>query len=62
MGATGLALLILSPGDAALTAVGWVWPPVMVALVVWMFVQMRRTSAAEVAGWSRPSSWSWPLA
>ena len=42
MSATGLALLTLSPGDAALTAVGWVWPPAMVALVVWTFVQVRR--------------------
>ncbi len=38
MGAAGLALLVFSPGDATLTAVGWVWPPAMVALVVWMFV------------------------
>ena len=42
MGTAGLALLILSPGDATLTAVGWIWPPVMVALVVWTFVQARR--------------------
>ena len=42
MSATGLALLTLSPGDATLTAVGWIWPPAMVALVVWMFVQIRR--------------------
>jgi pimeloyl-ACP methyl ester carboxylesterase len=42
MGVSGLALLTLSPGDAALTAVGWVWPPAMVALVVWTFVQVRR--------------------
>ena len=33
MSATGLALLTLSPGNATLTAVGWVWPPAMVALV-----------------------------
>ena len=42
MGAAGLALVTLSPGDAVLTAVGWIWPPAMVALVVWTFVQMRR--------------------
>ena len=44
MGATGLGLLVLSPADAALTSIGWVWPPLMLALVVWMFVQMLRTS------------------
>jgi pimeloyl-ACP methyl ester carboxylesterase len=42
MGATGLALVTLSPGDAALTAAGWVWPPAMVTLAVWTFLQVRR--------------------
>jgi pimeloyl-ACP methyl ester carboxylesterase len=42
MGTAGLALLTLSPGDAVLTAVGWIWPPAMVALVVWTFLQVRR--------------------
>ena len=36
------ASLVFSPRDAALTALSWVWPPVMLALAVWMFVQMRR--------------------
>ena len=42
MSATGLGLLIISPANATLTSVNWVWPPLMLALVVWMFVQMRR--------------------
>ena len=42
MGASGLALVTFSPGDAALTAIGWVWPLAMVALVVWTFVRVRR--------------------
>ena len=42
MGTAGLALLTLSPGDAGLTATGWVWPPAMVSLVAWMFVRVRR--------------------
>jgi pimeloyl-ACP methyl ester carboxylesterase len=42
MATAGLALLTLSPDDATLTALGWTWPPVMVALVVWTFVQVRR--------------------
>src|SRR4051794_25045106 len=41
MGATGAALLAFQPGDDVITALNWVWPPVMLALVVWMFVRMR---------------------
>ena len=42
MGATGTALVFLNPGNQTLTALNWVWPPLMVALTAWMFVQMRR--------------------
>jgi pimeloyl-ACP methyl ester carboxylesterase len=43
MGATGTALLVFRPGNGTLTALNWVWPPIMLALAVWMFVQMRRS-------------------
>jgi len=43
MGATGLALLAFGPENAAMTRLSWVWPPVVVALAIWMFVQMRRS-------------------
>ena len=43
MGATGLGLVVFNPGNQLLTALNWVWPPLMVALVVWMFAQMRRS-------------------
>ena len=42
MSAAGLALLVFAPGDATLASVAWVWPPVVLALVVWMTVSMRR--------------------
>jgi pimeloyl-ACP methyl ester carboxylesterase len=42
MGAAGLGLLIGAPQNAALTALNWAWPPAMLALAVWMLVQMRR--------------------
>jgi pimeloyl-ACP methyl ester carboxylesterase len=35
MSATGLALLVLSPGDDTLTALGWVWPPALLVLTIW---------------------------
>ena len=42
MGGTGVALLLFTPGYDALTWLGWVWPPAVLALAVWMFVQFRR--------------------
>ena len=43
MAATGLALVVLAPGYAALGVLSWIWPPVVVALAAWMFAQVRRT-------------------
>lgn len=38
----GAALLLFSPGDGALGLLGWVWPPLLLALLVWIVVQARR--------------------
>ena len=42
MGVSGVGLMVGAPQNATLTALNWVWPPAMLALAVWMFVQMRR--------------------
>lgn len=42
MTATGVALIIISPQNATLTWLNFLWPPALLTLVVWMFVQMRR--------------------
>jgi pimeloyl-ACP methyl ester carboxylesterase len=42
MALTGAALIILAPGAAALTALGWVWPPLLLVLVAWMIVRAHR--------------------
>lgn len=42
MTATGVALLTFAPQDATLTWLNWLWPPALLALVVWVFVQTRR--------------------
>jgi pimeloyl-ACP methyl ester carboxylesterase len=47
MGATGAALVVFTPGNQTLTALNWVWPPLMVALAGWMFVQMRRSVSGK---------------
>ncbi len=51
LAATGLGLLLLAPGDPGLTAAGWVWPPALLALAVWMGVRIRRALAAGSGRW-----------
>lgn len=52
MGVTGLALLVLTPGDAGLTAAGWVWPPVLLALAVWIGVHAHRSRQPRSGRWA----------
>jgi pimeloyl-ACP methyl ester carboxylesterase len=52
MAVTGLGLLVLAPGDGALTAAGWVWPPVLLALAIWMGFRVRRSLAAGSGRWA----------
>lgn len=42
MAVAALILLVARPDDATLDTAGWVWPPVAVALAVWMFTRVRR--------------------
>ncbi|HEY8778798.1 MAG TPA: alpha/beta hydrolase, partial [Solirubrobacterales bacterium] len=51
MALTAAGLLVLAPGTAALTALGWVWPPLLLALVVWMSVQARRQPPSRSGPW-----------
>ena len=51
MAATGLGLLALAPGDDALTAAGWLWPPLLLALAGWTGVRVRRSLAAGEGRW-----------
>ena len=49
MGLSGLGFLVFQPGTSTVGAIGWVWPIVLLALVVWMVVQSRRS----LRNWSR---------
>ena len=49
MGLSGLGFLVFQPGTSTVGAIGWVWPVVLLALVVWMVVQSRRS----LRNWSR---------
>ncbi len=48
-GVTGAAVLILRPSGHVLGLLGWVWPILLVVLVVWMFRESRRS----LQSWSR---------
>jgi pimeloyl-ACP methyl ester carboxylesterase len=45
---TGIVLLVTRPGDAVLTAAGWVWPPAALALALWMVRAARLTTTRGV--------------
>jgi pimeloyl-ACP methyl ester carboxylesterase len=51
LGATGAGLLVTTPDDRALTAAGWVWPPLLLALAVWMGIRVRRSLTAGSGRW-----------
>ncbi len=51
LGATSAALLATTPDDPALTAAGWVWPPLLLALAVWVGIRVRRSLAAGSGRW-----------
>ena len=51
MAITGAGLIVLAPGATALTALGWVWPPLLLALVVWMTVHSRREPSSRLRPW-----------
>ena len=48
MAVVAVGLFVFAPGNRALTAAGWVWPPTVFALAVWMVIQLRRALAGRV--------------
>lgn len=51
MALSALALVVLAPSPAALSSLGWVWPALLLALVVWMTPQTRRRQPSRSARW-----------
>jgi pimeloyl-ACP methyl ester carboxylesterase len=43
LGLTGLGLVVAQPGSAAIDLLGWVWPPALAGLAVWMVIQVGRS-------------------
>ena len=52
MALTGLGLVVLAPDNRGLTAAGWVWPPFMLALAVWIGLRVRRSLPARGGRWA----------
>jgi pimeloyl-ACP methyl ester carboxylesterase len=49
MGVSGLLLVWFgSPAEGVLT---WVWPPALLALVIWMFIRARKRLHSRTKGW-----------
>src|SRR4051794_30815244 len=48
MGITGAGLIALAPGASTLSALGWVWPPLLLVLVTWMILRARRRPASRL--------------
>ena len=48
MAAAGLTLLVARPQDQALDTAGWIWPPVVFALAVWIVIQVRGSLSGRV--------------
>lgn len=51
MGLSGTALLLLAPGDRAMAALGWMWPPALLALAVWTVRRSRRDLSSRTRAW-----------
>jgi pimeloyl-ACP methyl ester carboxylesterase len=51
MGIPAVGLIVLAPGPAALSTLGWVWPPSLLALVIWMIVYLRRQPPSRTRPW-----------
>src|SRR2546430_3369416 len=41
MAVAGASLLIFRPDASAFNALGWIWPPALIALAIWMTMQAR---------------------
>ena len=51
MAALGVGLIVLAPTAETLDRLGWIWPPVMVAGVVWMAARARRQLHSRTLRW-----------
>ncbi len=51
LGSLGAALLVVAPDDRSLTAAGWVWPPLLLALAAWTAARAVRSMRLRASFW-----------
>ena len=51
MALAGTALLVFAPSGQVMDALGWVWPPALLALAVWMIRGVRRELRSRTRVW-----------
>ena len=51
MGVGGAALLVFTPSSAVMDALGWVWPPALLGLLVWITTRIRRQLPRRGGRW-----------
>ena len=51
MAAAGAALLVFAPGDVVIGAAGWVWPPLLLALLVATIMRVHRDLHSRTRSW-----------
>jgi pimeloyl-ACP methyl ester carboxylesterase len=47
LGLSAAALIVLTPSPRTLETLGWIWPPLLLGLVVWMTAQTRRRPSSR---------------
>jgi pimeloyl-ACP methyl ester carboxylesterase len=51
MAILAVALLVSRPGEQVMSALGWIWPPALLALAVWMMRSVRRELRSRTRAW-----------
>jgi pimeloyl-ACP methyl ester carboxylesterase len=51
LGLSAVALIVLTPSTRTLDTLGWIWPPLLLGLVVWMTAQTRRGTSSRMRSW-----------
>src|SRR4051794_34098700 len=51
MGVGGAALLVVAPSSATMDALGWAWPPALLAMLFWVTARIRRQLPRRGGRW-----------
>jgi pimeloyl-ACP methyl ester carboxylesterase len=51
MAIVGTGLLVAQPDDQVMSTLGWIWPPAVLALAIWMMRSVRRALHSRTRNW-----------